>query len=295
VVVSTSLALDQPDLLAPAQSRRLAFGDVGQARIAILNGRGRAYEGGTESLDLSFKWMTSGSADYCSGGRTFRLTGNSQLLLNPGEPYRLRFRETSESFTIFYPRALADAAWVQLAGGGTVMPEFPTIAARSPGRLQTHLASLHDEAKLDEPDGDRLIERSFALLGEIADLARHRRRQAKRVPASRVSTRNELLRRLARAEDYLRSTRLRPTLERAAEAAALSPFHLLRVFRAVHGETPLAFASRVRLEAARDSLMLTTDSIEEISHRAGYESRNAFDRAFRKTFGVTPGSVRLDA
>jgi AraC family transcriptional regulator len=111
----------------------------------------------------------------------------------------------------------------------------------------------------------------------------------------RRTTRDELLRRLARAEDYLRSGRSRPTLERAALEAALSPFHLIRVFRAVHGETPLAFASRVRLEAARDSLMLADESIEEISRRAGYESRNAFDRAFRKAFGTTPGSVRSNA
>jgi AraC-like DNA-binding protein len=236
--------------------------------------------------------MTAGSADYESAGRKFRLTGDSQLLLNPGEPYRLRFRETSESFTIFYPRSLADAAWAQLAGGEVAIPEFPTIAARSPKEMHSHVASLHEEAKNEKPDGETLIEQAFALLTEIADLARYRRRQAERVPALRATTRDELLRRLARAEDYLRCTRSRPTLERAAEAATLSPFHLIRIFRAVHGETPLAFASRVRLESARDSLMLTNDSIEEIARRAGYESRTAFDRAFRKEFGVTPGSVR---
>src|SRR5215472_4159798 len=120
-----ALVLDQPDLLAPTRSRRLAFGDVGGAPIAILNGRGRAYEGGTASSDLSLKWMTEGSADYESSGRSFRLTGDYQLLLNPGEPYRLRFREISESFTIFYPRSLVDAAWAQLVGGGAVSPEFP--------------------------------------------------------------------------------------------------------------------------------------------------------------------------
>jgi AraC family transcriptional regulator len=293
VAVSAALVLDQPNLLAPARSRRFGFGDPCGARIAILNGRGRSYEGGTESSDLSLKWMTEGSAEYESAGRTFRLTGHSQLLLNPGEPYRLRFRETSESFTIFYPRSLADAAWAQLVDGSATIPEFPTMAACSPRRLHSHLTSLHDEAKQDEPDGNRLIEQAFALLSEIANLARYRRKLAERVPALRRTTRDELLRRLARAEDYLRSTRSRPTLERAAEAAALSPFHLLRVFRAVHGETPLAFASRVRLEVARDALMLTEDSIEEISRRAGYESRNAFDRAFRKAFGATPGSVRF--
>jgi transcriptional regulator GlxA family with amidase domain len=46
---------------------------------------------------------------------------------------------------------------------------------------------------------------------------------------------------------------------------------------------------------ARDTLMLTEDSIEEIALRAGYESRTAFDRAFQRRFSVTPGSVRFGA
>jgi AraC-like DNA-binding protein len=291
--VSTTLILDQPDLLAPARSRRLSFGEANGARIAILNGRGRGFEGGMASSELSLKWMSTGSADYESTGKNFRLTGENQLLLNPGEPYRLRFRETSESFTISYPRSVADAAWAQLIGDGVTLPEFPTIAARSPRPLQSQLAALRNETKQDEPDGESLIEHAFALLTEIAGLARLRRKLADRVPALRAATRDELLRRVARAEDYLRSIRARPTLERAAEAAALSPFHLIRVFRAVHGETPLTFASRVRLEAARDSLMLTDDPIEEVARRAGYESRTAFDRAFQRTFGTTPGSLRL--
>jgi len=61
----------------------------------------------------------------------------------------------------------------------------------------------------------------------------------------------------------------------------------------VHRETPLAWATARRLESARDALIMTGDSIEEISRRAGYESRNAFDRAFRRRFGDTPGSVRI--
>lgn len=292
LAMATQLLLDQPDLLQPQCSRRLQFGDDHGQRIGILNGRGRAYEGGMSSTDLSLKWMTAGSADYETGMNCFRLSGARQLLLNPGEPYRLRFREQSESLTIFYPRTLADSAWAQLVGGGSPLPEFPTVAARSPDRLQRHFVSLRDEVRQRDPDGELLIETAFALLVEIANLARHRRKLAERVPALRNSTREELLRRLARAEDYLLSTRKRPTLEGAAEAAALSPFHLIRIFRAVHGETPLAFALRARLEIARDALLLTRDSIEEISLRAGYESRTAFDRAFQRQFSMTPGSIR---
>jgi AraC-like DNA-binding protein len=289
--MAASLVLDQPDLLSPNRSRRAQFGRAGTERIGILNGRGRAYEGGAASTDLSLKWMANGSADYESAGRHFRLAGASQLLLNPGEPYRLRFRETSESFTVTFSRALADAAWAQL-GSANALPEFPTVAGRSPAVLNAHLSALYDEAQQDDVDGDVLIEQSFALLGELARLARDRRKQAKRIPALRHATRDELLRRMARAEDYLLSAREKPTLVRAADAAALSPFHLIRVFRAVHGKTPLAFAARARLEAARDALMMTADSIEEIALRAGYESRTAFDRAFRRAFGATPGSLR---
>lgn len=290
--MGVSLTLDQPDLLAPERARRAHFGSEGGERIAILNGRGRAFEGGAWSTALCLKSMAQGSADYESGGRSFRLAGDTQLLLNRGEDYRLRFRETAESFTISYPRALADAAWGTLSRASGAMPEFPTVAGRSPARLNGELDVLRTESREVEPDGDALIEHALTLLSEIAALARHRRKQVDRVPAMRATTREELLRRLARAEDYLLSARGKLTLEGAAGAAALSPFHLISVFRAVHGETPLAFATRARLEAARDALLLTLDSIEKIASRAGYESRTAFDRAFRRAFGATPGAIR---
>jgi AraC family transcriptional regulator len=290
--MAASLLLDQPDLLAPQRSRRMQYGGAGGERISILNGRGRAFEGGQSAAGLSLKWMTAGSADYESSGRRFRLEGASQLLLNPGEPYRLRFRETSESFSVSFSQTLADAAWTQFARAGSTLPEFPTIAARSPSRLNAHLAALREEVTQNEPDGEMLIEQSLALLGEIASLAHHRRKLARRIPAMRATTRHELLRRLARAEDYLLSAPRKLTLAHAAYAASLSPFHLIRVFRAVHGMTPLAFAKRAKLESARDALVLTRDPIEAIARRAGYESRTAFDRAFQREYGVTPGTIR---
>jgi len=289
VLVTLCLTLDQPDLEVLSRSRRLHFGDEGGGRISILNGRARDFEGGTPSTDLSLKWMASGSAAYESGGRSYRLKGDNHLLLNPGEPYRLRFLGASESFTVSFSHALSVSAW---GGKASVLPEFPTVAGRSPAQLGAHLSQLREESLEHDPDGERLIEISMALLGEIAALARIRCRQESRIRAARRATREELLRRLARAEDYLLGARGKLTLEAAASAAALSPFHLIAVFRAVHGETPLAFAARARLETARDALMLTNDPIETIARRAGYESRTAFDRAFRRRFGTTPGALR---
>ena len=287
----TTLLLDQPDLIVPSRARRFAFGNSGP-RIAILNARGARFEGGGDEPDLSIKWIPTGAARYRSDGRTFDLRGDTQMLLNRGQAYSLDIRETTESFVVFFDRALADAAWRAHTGAGDAFPEAPTVAGHSQAALRQSLSRLRQAAQEAEPDRERLNELALALLGDVAALAHIRRRMAQNLPAIRRTTRDELLRRLARAERYLVECGERATLEGAADAAALSPFHLIRIFRAAYGETPLAFGAGKRLEAARDALILTEDAIEEIARRAGYESRTAFDRAFRRRFGDTPGVVR---
>jgi AraC family transcriptional regulator len=290
--MTPALLLDQPDLIAPARTRRLRFGAEDAPRIAILNARGARFEGGGDEPELSLKWIPQGRAQYRSEGKSFALGGDANLLLNRGQPYRLTMREPSESFVVFFGRKLANAAWGAYGGTADDFPEVPSVAGLPPASLHTALARLRDAARETEPDGDVLGELALALLGDVAALAHRHRAMLTRVPGLRRATREELLRRIARAEAYLVETPRSATLEGAAGAAALSPFHLIRVFRAVHGATPLAWAAARRLEVARDSLLLTGDAIADIARRAGYESRTAFDRAFARHFRDTPGAVR---
>lgn len=287
-----SLLLDQPDLIAPRLSRRLRFGASDAPRIAILNARGARFEGGGDEPDLSLKWIANGAARYRTEGKSFALRSDTQLLLNRGQPYTLDMREPSESFVVFFGRELADAAWAAHAGTNEAFPEVPSVAASPPAPLRAALTRLRDEARQEGPCGDTLGELALALLTDVAALAHDRRVLLTRVPSLRRATREELLRRVARAETYLVQTQRGATLDGAASAAALSPFHLIRVFRAVHGATPLAWAAARRLETARDGLLLTADAIEDIAWRAGYDSRTAFDRAFARRFRETPGRVR---
>jgi AraC-like DNA-binding protein len=289
--MQTTLLLDQPDLITPSRTRRFAFGQNGP-RVMILNARGARFEGGGDEPDLSIKWIPSGAARYRSEQRTFDLRGDTQMLLNRGQAYALDIRQATESFVVFFDRALADAAWRAHTGGGEAFPEAPTVAGRSQAALHKSLIALRGAAQEAKPDRARLNELALALLSDVAALAHTRRRMAQSLPAVRRTTRDELLRRLARAESYLLDMGERATLEGAADAAALSPFHLIRIFRAAYGETPLAFAVGKRLEAARDALILTDDAISDVALRAGYESRTAFDRAFRRRFGDAPGVVR---
>jgi AraC-like DNA-binding protein len=65
-----------------------------------------------------------------------------------------------------------------------------------------------------------------------------------------------------------------------------------RVFRALVEETPVAMRRRLLLERSAWHLSRTQLSVTDISLNAGYGSLEAFTRAFRKAFGVSPSLYR---
>ena len=82
-------------------------------------------------------------------------------------------------------------------------------------------------------------------------------------------------------------------LEALARIACLSPFHFHRVFRGMVSETPLELARRLRLERAASRLKDTQQAITEIAFDAGYETHEAFTRAFRSAYSTSPSGFRL--
>lgn len=79
-------------------------------------------------------------------------------------------------------------------------------------------------------------------------------------------------------------------MRRLADTACFSPYHFLRVFQELTRETPLAMVRRLRLERSRRSLA-TGISVMRAAEEARFESPQAFSRAFRSLFGMTPSSV----
>lgn len=81
-------------------------------------------------------------------------------------------------------------------------------------------------------------------------------------------------------------------LEQIAERAGFSPFHFTRVFSGIAGEPLIQLARRVRLERAAYRLRHTDATVTELAHESGFESLEAFGRAFRSCFGCAPLAYR---
>ena len=82
------------------------------------------------------------------------------------------------------------------------------------------------------------------------------------------------------------------TLEDIAACAGVSRFHLLRAFNAATGHSIMRYVRGRRLTEAARLLADGADDILSVAIDAGYGSHEAFTRAFRDQFGITPEAIR---
>lgn len=81
-------------------------------------------------------------------------------------------------------------------------------------------------------------------------------------------------------------------LEEVASEALLSPYHYHRIFRNEVGMTVVDYIRNRRMSLASTALRSTDAGILDISLACGFESQEAFTRAFRKLYGMPPGRFR---
>jgi len=84
-------------------------------------------------------------------------------------------------------------------------------------------------------------------------------------------------------------------LDTIAQFTGLSRFHLTRAFGQVTGNSVMRYLKGRRLTEAARSLANGAPDILRVALDVGYGSHEAFTRAFREQFGVTPESVRAQA
>jgi AraC family transcriptional regulator len=108
------------------------------------------------------------------------------------------------------------------------------------------------------------------------------------------STERDYHRRIARVIEAILADPGAPhSVESLASVAHLSPFHFHRIYRALTGESIVETVQRVRLARAAHRLTVAGDSVTAVAGKVGYESPQAFSRAFRGFAGVSPSTFQL--
>ncbi|SHK06999.1 AraC family transcriptional regulator [Bradyrhizobium lablabi] len=82
------------------------------------------------------------------------------------------------------------------------------------------------------------------------------------------------------------------TLDEISGVAGVSRFHMVRSFAAATGFSVMRYVRARRLSEAARALANGAPDILTLALDADYGSHEAFTRAFRDHFGVTPGAVR---
>jgi len=82
------------------------------------------------------------------------------------------------------------------------------------------------------------------------------------------------------------------TLDDTARAAGVSRYHLSRAFGLATGSSVMRYIRGRRLSEAARRLALGASDILAVALDAGYGSHEAFTRAFRDQFGITPEAIR---
>jgi AraC family transcriptional regulator len=81
-------------------------------------------------------------------------------------------------------------------------------------------------------------------------------------------------------------------LDQLAHVAAVSKFHLVRVFDEMTGISPRYFLACLRIQRAKELLLEPRASVTDVCIEVGYTSLGSFSNSFRELVGLTPETFR---
>ncbi len=231
-----------------------------------------AYKGGRMSCGMIC--AVSGEADYSfASGRLARLRGGDVVFIPATAAYAMKVAGgvPFDHYTVNFLSEPETLGWLADEEISTICPdEFAAFRvrfdeiARVWGRKQ---AGYRMQARA------LLLALLHAFLLEGAEARRDAAARAETLPAKR----------------YIDERFDQPiTLESLAGLCCMSRTHFRRLFHAAYGVSPIAYLIGVRVEKAKDLLLMRTCTLDEISQRTGHASTSYFIRVFRKQTGMTP-------
>lgn len=172
-----------------------------------------------------------------------------------------------------YPRS--QAVW-----GSALLNDSRVVTAGGP--LSWVDMALHAIGHLAGPEAARMAA-DFAVI-DHTPLS-----QALYAPHGFVNARDPLL---LHAEQQVRNAAPGLTAAQLAQALGTSTRTLHRRLKALVGEAPKAFITRIRIETACTLLQAPGASVKRVGQQTGYDDEASFRRVFKQHIGMSPGQYR---
>lgn len=276
--------------------------------VAVRDYTCRAAAGGPREEEVStgnaVVLMRHGAFSRHFGRRRVTADVNEAAFFPKGATYRVSHEAGhGDRGTVFEvaPHALAaflrelDPASADLPEPGIPFPAGPCENAvfwrHRELVLRLEGATAARPALLEPLEADAL---ALQLVADVLEAAyeRHGSARGRRRPA----TEEGHAERVEAARAFLTSRMTeRLTLDEVAEAAAVSPFHLARLFRRWTGVPIHRYLTRLRLRASLELLAEPGTDLASIAADLGFASHSHFADAFRREFGCAPSEFRRRA
>lgn len=273
----------------------------------IIHSRLREFEKEVPDSGLSIKLGVKGVENYIINKERHAVSPNHFLIVNRHQQLDcyLKSREIVEGFCFYLGEEVLQDAYRLLYEkieehlddpfakshhSVTFLERVYHLRENDLGRFLTQLRPqlLHPEAS-ESLDFDSIF---FQLASTLLNTQLNIRQQIDQIPSARRSTREELYRRLCMAHHYIYENFNKDIqLEKLAQVAMLSKFHLLRTYKQIYGVTPYKQVLQLRLNRAKE-LMQHDYGLEEIAFMLGFSDRRSFTKAFKKRFQMPPSDYR---
>lgn len=163
-----------------------------------------------------------------------------------------------------------------------------TAEGESVARLHVLLLAIRDELEAALP-GARAVCGDLVSALMVMALRLYFHQQTTQSGLLRLLTKRQTARAVAAMlEDPARAW----GLDDLAAIAKTSRATLVRDFRRLAETAPLSFLAELRLGLARHLLSTSDKSMADVAFEVGYQSPNAFTRAFQRHFGLVPTDCR---
>jgi AraC family transcriptional regulator of arabinose operon len=202
------------------------------------------------------------------------------LLYKPGDPYELLIDDASGSGDYYL---FCRGEWVDLWWGNSVKPHKIKIPLHE-GML-TIWRQLNIELVKHSKKSKEILDYYLRIL--CLQIDRHILEHASHPPGT-----NAYL--AYRMKHFIESHATSPLmLEQVAQHVGLSVSRAVHLFKAVFDQSIMQHAIEARLAIAKERILYSSYTLEQVAESCGYASYSYFHRMFRSHFGISPKQYRL--